>query len=227
MSHTTFSKIYILLELLRKGKIKSLFKGFTNKISSEKTSFVLKRDSNLEHKTPRAFVKLSLRNYKQKDKNYFTKDEENISLIKQLPKCIVAVTDEDVPCYRMWVLDSSQNNKIKEFWGNSYPQLKDDEVLMESAFTTPKFRGLGVMPVAMALIADKVKKEGKRHSITITPTTNVNSIRATNYAGFRPFAVRIEKYSFFKKSVRFEKIPEELMKYYNKVTNNRRQKTKK
>ena len=222
MSHTISSKISYAIDLIRKGKIKSVIKGFTKNIYSETISFALKRDSNLEQKTPRAFVKFTFRLYKESDDDYFSDDEDNISLIKQLQKCYVAVTKEGIPFFRIWLLNSSQNNKIKEFWGDSFPKLKDDEVLTESAFTTPKFRGLGIMPAAMALLAEEAKKEGKRYTITITPITNINSLKATNYAGFKPYAIRKEKYILFKKTVSYEEISNELMEYYSEITSRKR-----
>ncbi len=222
MSHTIFSRISFALDLIRKGKFKSVIKGFTKKLYSETISFALKRDSNLEHKIPRAFVKFTFRLYKESDADYFVNDEDNITLIKQLPKCYVAITNEGIPFFRIWLLNSSQNKKMKEFWGDTFQELKDDEVLTESAFTTPKFRGLGIMPAAMALLAEEAKKKGKRYTITVTPITNINSLKATNYAGFKPYAIRKEKYFLFKKSVSYEETSNELMESYNEITSRKR-----
>ncbi len=227
MSHPIVSKISFALNLIKKGEFKSVLKGIAYKIYSEKVSFVLKRDSNLDHKITRSFVKFTFRLYKESDAEFFIEDQENIALIKQLPKCYVAVTEENIPCLRIWLLDSSQNEKIKEFWGDSYPQLKDDEVLTESVFTTPKYRGLGLMPAAMTLLAEKAKEEeGARHTITVTPKTNINSIRATSFAGFAPYAIRKENYFLFNKSVSFEDIPNNLMDYYNEITSIKRKSKK-
>ncbi len=203
-------------------KIKIVLKGIFDKLYSDKVSIVLRRDAKKENKTPRVFVKLSFRIFKKEDEKYFVNDYENIALIKKLPYCYVAITEDDIPCFRIWLIDYHQNKKIKKYWGNSYPQLKPNEVFMESAYTTPKYRGLGIMPNAMALLAEKINQNGVRFAIMTTPITNINSIKASYYAGFRPFKLKKEKHFLFYKSVIFEDIPDHVINYYNLINKRKR-----
>ena len=222
MSGVFFIKLNFILKQLRAGKIKIILKGIVDKFYSEKVSFVLRRDAKKENKPPRVLIKLSFRIFKKEDEKYFFNDYENIALIKQLPYCYVAITEEDIPCFRIWLLDYHQNKKIKKYWGDSYPQLKPDEVLMESAYTTAKYRGLGIMPNAMALLSEKINQKGVRFVISVTPITNINSLKASYYAGFRPFKLKIEKHFLFYKSVFFKDIPDHVINNYILINKRKR-----
>ena len=222
MSSHILSKVGFVINQIKEGEIKSVFKVILNRINSKQLAFGFKRDLNEESKAPRTFVKTTIRPFKNDDVEHFNMDTTNISLINQIPTCYVATTKEDIPCIRLWLIDSSQNKKIKDFWGDTYPQLAEDEVLLESAFTIPKFRGLGLHSAVMYQVAEKAKDSGANFAIAFTPISNINSLRSLTYASFKPYIIRKEKYFLFKKSVIYEEISPELMEYYNNSTNRKR-----
>lgn len=222
MSNKLLGKINFVFNQIKKGRFKTVFKGISRKIYSENISFVLKLDLTQELKKPLSFVKISVRLYEDSDEKYFLEDQENISLIKQLPKCYVAITEDGSPCYRQWIIDENQNKKIKEFWGNTYPQLNKGEVLMESAFTVPKYRGMGVMPLALYLIAEKSKKLGVKNLITITPEKNINSLRATHYMGFKPYLLQKSRCILFNKKTTYQELTEDFLAHYNSLTSRKK-----
>lgn len=181
------------------------------------------RDISVPHKELRALKKVFVRQANSEDHLHFGMDDANFGLVsKNIPHCYVAITEEDVPCFRQWLIGAKENEKIKEFWGDSYPTLNEDEALIENAFTIPKFRGIGIMPYAMNLIAIKAMDFGAKIVITFTPEDNVNSLRACHYAGFRPYILRTEKWFLFRKTTTFRDIPEDLLDYYNKILGNRK-----
>lgn len=222
MSSHILSRVSFVIDQVKRGEIKSVLKGISSKIYSEHLSFGFKRDLNKECKIPRSLLKINIRPFKEEDADHFKMDTTNIELIKQIPTCYVAATKEDIPCIRLWLIDSSQNNKIMDFWGNTYPQLKDDEVLLESAFTIPKRRGLGLHSVIMFQIAEKSKEFGANYAISFTPIDNINSLRSFNYASFHPYIIRKEKCILFNKTVTYHEISEELMNHYIKSTSRKR-----
>src|SRR2546427_1369624 len=66
-----------------------------------------------------------------------------------LATCYVAIGPEGKPCYMQWLIPSSENDRVRTFFGNLYPQLGPDEVLLEGAYTPEAHRGQGIMASAM------------------------------------------------------------------------------
>ena len=218
MSNKILTNLKFLFKLIKESEFKFIWKGFTKRLKSEDIAFCLKRDLNIEHSKPRVLVKISIRPSQEEDEEFFIMDNSNSGLINSFPHCFVAVTDKGIPCFRLWIIDSSQNKKITETWGDTFPNLKSNEVYLESAFTIPKFRGMGIQADAVAQIADKAKDFGADYALTFTSNTNINSLRSLAYAGFEPFGVRREKWFLFKKSVSFGEISSDLNEFYKKIT---------
>jgi len=215
-------KIVLVINLIKQGELKFLWSGISKRIYSENLSYGLKRDLNIEIPTPPSLLKLSFRYCRDDDAPYFELDKHNHGLVdKQINYCVVA-TKDDVPVYRVWLMGASQNDKIKEFWGDSFPPLNTNEALVENSFTVPKFRGFGIMPYAMTKVAEKGKELGADTAIVYTPTDHSVSLRAGDYAGYQPFNLRKEKWFLFKRTTTFGDIPEDLMEHYKKVTQRKR-----
>ena len=211
------SNLRFTFDQIINGNSSYIFKVLGQRIKSERLSFVLKKDLELKMEMPRSLINIELRPYTKEDSQYFKEDTGNLFMFKKLSGCYVAVNDKGIPCFRIWMLKPSLNEVIKDYWGDSYPQLNNNEVLIARAFTLKKFRGLGIMSKAMALLAENAKKEGFKFAITITPIENKNSLYSSFYAGFKPYLVLREKYFIFKKMDRFEEIPNDLMEFYNKI----------
>jgi RimJ/RimL family protein N-acetyltransferase len=97
----------------------------------------------------------------------------------------VAIDGRDgSPCYMQWLLRSSQNDVIGRM--KTFPLLKDDEALLENAYTPPSHRGLGIMSVAMALIAERAADFGARYVMTFVGHDNIASLKGCRRAGFDP-----------------------------------------
>ena len=211
------NKVVQFIDLIKKGEIKFIINGIVKRIISKNESFGLRRDLNLVFNNPNALIDITIRPFRDEDQDYFTMDLQNDGLIeRKIPNCYVAANTEDVPCYRQWLIGPKQNIKIKEFWGKAFPVLKEDEALLESAFTIPAFRGKRIMPAAMARIAEKGNDLGIRWVITFVGTDNIPSLKGCQRSGFYPYILRKEKWFMFKKTLNFENIPKELMDAYSK-----------
>jgi RimJ/RimL family protein N-acetyltransferase len=113
-------------------------------------------------------------------------------------------------------MDSKQNNKIKVFWGQSFPKLKDNEALIESVFTIPEYRGKGIMPSAIDSISEKGKDFGIKYLMLFVEIDNVPSLKGCHRSGFSPYVLRTEKWILFKRSIRFEEVSKDVMDRYLK-----------
>ncbi|WP_188462357.1 hypothetical protein [Bizionia arctica] len=218
MSSNLFSKIALLPKLIKDGKAKYLWNAFSNRLYSKEIAFGFKRDLSIPFKKPRTLKPISIREFTEADKPFFI-DNPNNGFILKFNTCYIGETKEQVPCARVWLIDSSENNKLRATWGNRFPQLKQDEVLLENVFTVPKYRGMGIIPAFLYDVAEKSKDLGAKYAITFGEVKNINTTRSYSYAGFSPYIVRNVSYFLFIKSIKYEVVSKEYLDFYNKSIN--------
>lgn len=105
---------------------------------------------------------------------------------KNIPNgCFVAVDQrDDTPCYMQWLIGSRENKLLARF--KCFPKLADNEALLEQAYTIPSHRGLGIMSVAMAMIAERASDMNANHVLTFVSEDGIASLKACRRAGFHP-----------------------------------------
>lgn len=109
-------------------------------------------------------------------------------LVKGAPRhrCFVAIDGRDgQPCYMQWLLHPEHNLFIGRLGG--FPALRGGETLLENAYTPAGYRGLGIMPAAMARIADIGASEGAHFALTFVDQHNAASLKGCSRAGFAPY----------------------------------------
>jgi hypothetical protein len=127
------------------------------------------------------------------------------------PKCFVAVDERDgAPCYVQWLMGPLQNPTIQAM--NAFPVLQPGEALLENAYTPVRYRGLGIMPAAMARIAERAADLDARFVLTFVGQENIASLKGCAKAGFAPYIVRRQtQYAFGSiQRLRFEPLPTEV-----------------
>ncbi|WP_445957747.1 hypothetical protein [Yeosuana sp.] len=211
---TFLKRAKTLFGMIAQGKLIESYHLLRTKIYSNKKFLVLRRDLKEEFIDPVAKIDLKIRLQEEKDLSHFIDLPEDDLLIKQnILNCYVATTNDDVPCYREWLMHSSQNSKIKSFFGKNLPLPNENEAILERAYTIPSFRGLYVMPAAMSKIALKGNELGVRWIITCVGIDNIPSLKGCKRSGFFPYKLRVEKWRLFKQEVTtFNEIPEKLLK---------------
>lgn len=88
------------------------------------------------------------------------------------------------PCFVQWLFGSQNNDFIQRLGG--FPLLEAHEALLENAYTPPRYRGLGIMSAAMALIAEHATEFGARYALTFVDQHNIASLKGCQRAGFHP-----------------------------------------
>lgn len=108
------------------------------------------------------------------------------AFVERCPRgCFVAVDQRDgTPCYMQWLISSADNRFIRSMGG--FPELQKREALLENAYTPAKYRGLGIMAAAMALIAERGSELGADHVLTFVDQHNIASLKGCQRAGFFP-----------------------------------------
>lgn len=103
--------------------------------------------------------------------------------------CYVAVDLRDgSPCYMQWLLGNDDRQFIRSL--RTFPELKQDEALLHSAFTPISHRGLGIMSAAMTKIAEQAAGLGARYVLTFVDQHNIPSLKGCQRAGFSPHMLR-------------------------------------
>lgn len=124
-----------------------------------------------------------------------------------IPTGYVAVTSDGRPCYMQFLIGPEENAGIQAHFQGLFPLLGPDEALLEHAFTLESFQGMGIMPSAMARIAEMAQGFGARWVVTFVAQGNIAALKGCQRAGFSPHLMRHERWFLFRRHVTFEKLP--------------------
>jgi RimJ/RimL family protein N-acetyltransferase len=126
---------------------------------------------------------------------------------ERIGQCYVAATVDDEPCYMQWLMSGLENQQIERYFHGIFPTLAADEALLEYAFTPERYQGKGIMPAAMARIAEKAADLGARRVITFVDHENVPALKGCQRSGFRPYLLRRDRWRFLRRRVSFQPLP--------------------
>ena len=214
--------------LLKVGNFHVFKKEFRKRVSSETLSLGLKRNLKTPFQNPDAKIPISVRKLQPVDIESLFKDREfidsnyrlvnnQLSLVDaNLPTCYVAIDKNGSAGYMQWLIGPQYNSKIQSIFNGIFPVLNDDEALLEAAFMSPAFRGLGIMPAAMSRIAEKAKKLNVSRVITFVGIDNIPSLKGCHRAGFSPYVLRKDKWTLFRQNVTFHPISEYILTSYHR-----------
>jgi len=186
------------------------------------TSIGFRRDMSIPYPAPAAKIPLRIRPLEDRDIDILFAMPEDASpeVIRDvlerremkdagIKTCFVAVTSDNVPCYMQWLIPAEFNPTIRSFFNRRFPELKPNEMLLEGAFVPPGFRGMGIMPAAMALIAEQAKTFGADAIITFVEHDNIPSLKGCKRAGFNPYLIRRDEFLLNRSFRRLRFIPAE------------------
>jgi hypothetical protein len=126
-----------------------------------------------------------------------------------LQTCYVGVTD-DGPVYMQFLVTADQNERLAAVFGDLFPPLKEEEGLLEFAFTLKEQRTRPVMPSVVLRLLEIAGEQGITRVVTYVPAGHVNFVRFFLRLGFAPFAARVERYRFLRRKVEFRPLDRDL-----------------
>lgn len=191
--------------LLREGRYQELGNRLKGHLIEEWVSYGLRRDLSIPYPIPKARIPIAIRELRESDvPHLFPVDtsalphEEQLEiaarrahLFQSIPTCYVAIDlRNQTPCFAQWMMGPEHNEAIARFFRGRFPQLRSDEALLENAYTPIVYRGKGIMPAAMAMIAERAIGMGRRYLITFVSRENIPSLKGCTMAGFRPYITR-------------------------------------
>lgn len=115
----------------------------------------------------------------------------------------VAITETDDPCYVQWLFGPAENAAIYRYFEHVFPALRKGEALLEGAFTPVQHRGKGIMPAAMARIAERAADLDARFVITFVADDNIPSLKGCDRAGFTSYIRRSDKWVGIRRTITF------------------------
>lgn len=230
LSHIA-AKIASLVSLIRAGHISIIKSEIRKRFYSKSYSIGLRRDLNTHFEEPQAHIPITIRKLRASDAKIFQTSSafarkfprlaaQQLNMVQaNIPDCYVAASADDTPTYMQWLIGPRQYPRLAQAVGHIFPPLNSDEALLEGAFAYPEFRGMRIMPEAMARIAQKAKEiEGVRYVITYVDIENIPSLKGCKRAGFSPFLLRTDSWFLFVRSVKFSPLPASLRAQYNEIT---------
>jgi hypothetical protein len=216
------SQLTRLVLLLKTREPGLILKGLRRKVYSNSDFFCLRRDLTQPFDTPTAKIPIAVRPIQKGEaENLFDATVPGLSAAEVIdrtgrmdffqtgiPECYVAIDQNGDPCYSQWLMSSVDNDRIQEYFRGTFPVLAPDEALLEGAFTPESHRGRGIMPRAMALIAERGKNLGARYVITFVAEENIPSLKGCKRAGFVPYMIRKTNWRLLRPRVTFSPLPQ-------------------
>jgi GNAT superfamily N-acetyltransferase len=211
-----------MLAGLRHRNVTVLAHEFQRRLFSERLHYGLVRDLGVPFDPPEAKIPIAIRELRTGDlPTLLGLDAASMSergpyvrmhrlnfAGRGIGRCFVAVTDDDEPCYMQWLIPSSQNAEVKQYFHGIFPWLGPNEALLEYAFTPESHQRMGIMAAAMARIAERASDFDADRIVTFVDAENVAALKGCHRAGFHPHLMRRDRWRLFLRSVSFEPLPE-------------------
>lgn len=210
-----------LVALAKPRNVGSLAHQVRRRLHSNELQYGLRRDLTEPFEAPSAKIPLTIRPLRESDlpillgmdaermsdRGPYVRMQRRRFFRAGIGQCYVAATEEDEPCYMQWLLAGTENAQIERYFHGGFPALAAGEALLEFAFTPEAHQGKGIMPAAMARIAEKAADLGARYVITFVDHENVPALKGCQRSGFRPYLVRSDRWRIFRRRVSFQQLP--------------------
>ena len=206
-------KFMTLCNMIANSNFKDISLTIKRRLYSNTYWYFVRRDLHLglNGAIPEAKIDITLRPYKDSDHVHFDNLPLDDMLLKaNIATCYVAVTKDDIPCFREWLIEPSQNDKIKSFFGHNFPRLEADQCIFERAYAPKAYRGLNLHPAVNYLFAKKALELGYRWVVSIIDLNNMASLKMMHKLDTYPYKLHITKRRFFTKKTVYMDIPEKL-----------------
>lgn len=216
------SKLGTMITLLRAGHRAEVGRRLRGWLHSDSLSYGFRRDLARPFQAPPARIPITVRriekgeglellNVRGRDltgEGTYQRMSRRQFLESGIPLGYVAVTSDNRPLFVQFLVLPAQNARTQAYFGGLFPWLAPDEALVELAFTLEAYRGLGIMPSAMAQIAEIARESGARWAVRFVASYNIPSLKAGERAGFSPYLLRTERWRLFRRQVSFQELPD-------------------
>lgn len=103
-------------------------------------------------------------------------------------ECYISRTENDNDlCYLQWLVSRADAEAINNGFTGRLPGLRDDEILIENAYTFRQYRGKMIYPAVMTQLAAQARDRGFKRMLVYVREDNMASLRGCDRAGFQAF----------------------------------------
>jgi len=202
------SKVRQYGRMVAGGNIRPVFDGISRWTWSHDRAVGMERDLTMPFEAPTARVPIEVAKLDDSlAKRLFsdqgldpsaTLDMESRRRFWQdgVPGAHVAIDDQGVPCFVQWAISGEHADFVKSYFGDGFPELRPNELLLEGAWARPEARGKRIMAEAMDRITITGASPGQRRAITFVGIENEASIRGCRSAGYEVYIERQETWRF-------------------------------
>lgn len=111
-----------------------------------------------------------------------------------VPGLHVAFDSNGDSIYAQWLLFQDDREALVTHSHGPWRSLREDEALVEFAYTFTAFRGQRAMAAGMGQLLDRAQSSGKRRVYTYVRSDNVPSLRGCARIGFVPNGIVVSSY---------------------------------
>lgn len=206
MPHRLRSKFKQYTRLVSGGHVGPIMKDVRRWTWSTDEAVGLERDMTRPHEPPSARVPIEIKRLDEEiATRLFSEDGLDPQALldmesrrrfwdDRLPNAYVAVDDGGTPCYVQWAIPGEHADLVTEYFGNGFPELATDELLLEAAWARPEARGKRIMAEAMSRITETAAGPDHRRAITFVGIGNEPSLRGCRAAGYEIYLSRTERW---------------------------------
>ncbi len=127
-------------------------------------------------------IKQNLKDYNQEDRREIL---ARIQLYEQgFHHCYVFKVGNKI-AYWQWLIYASENHLIRKYYSKIFFPVKEEQVIIENAFTFPEFRGFGYLPYVSRLLLEKAREDGCRSAIGYIKINKIISLNEFYQMGFK------------------------------------------
>ena len=213
------SKLRKLMTLVGKGEFALIAQRLRIHLWSDEHVVVLRRDLTQAIEHPKSPVAFFIRPYEPGDANALFDPGSPLDQAERvkhenwmergMKACYVAVLEDGRPVFIQWLCAPSDNKPLRDSFHGKLLAIEPGTVLLEHAYTPPRFRRLAVAPAAMARIAEEGLRLGARRALVHVGEDNASMIKAAQWAGFTPWRLKHNRRRLFRRSVSYSELPAE------------------
>lgn len=194
MDKTKYNRFYLTLSHL---KLRHTLALSLNRLYSVNHYFILKRNLSLPL-TNGIRIAVTLRKADDADMREIVEcldgldGESKKEIIARLvfykagfQNCYIARTKKNEIAYFQWLIFPSENQIIQKYFSRKFYPLDKGQVMIENAFTFPKFRGLGLLPGVSQKLLRIAKESGYGAAVTYIRKDKIPSLNEFIHMRFK------------------------------------------
>ncbi len=99
--------------------------------------------------------------------------------------CYAAKTKTNEIEYIQWLIYPDENHVIEKHYSRIFSPLGKEQVMLENAFTFPKFRGIGLLPNVTSMLLNIAKEAGYKSAVTYIRKDRIAALNEFMKMGFK------------------------------------------